>query len=92
MYQSLKPISSLSVIFLTAALAGSLAVQAQPATVTVATHDRDFLAGMQEMNLQVKERFEAEGIEFAFPTQTLHLKPASPVSPPTAFPIARESR
>jgi small-conductance mechanosensitive channel len=29
---------------------------------------------MQELNLKIKQRFNAEGIEFAFPTQTLHLK------------------
>jgi MscS family membrane protein len=34
------------------------------------------LAGLQEMNLKIKERFDAEGIEFAFPTQTLYLKKA----------------
>jgi MscS family membrane protein len=35
---------------------------------------KDFLDGMQELNLKIKQRFNAEGIEFAFPTQTLHLK------------------
>jgi MscS family membrane protein len=33
-----------------------------------------YLAGMQEMNLALKERFDKEGISFAFPTQTLMLK------------------
>ena len=32
------------------------------------------LAGMQELNLTIKRRFEAEGIEFAYPTQTVHVK------------------
>jgi MscS family membrane protein len=32
------------------------------------------LAGMQEMNLALKERFDNEKINFAFPTQTLYLK------------------
>jgi MscS family membrane protein len=32
------------------------------------------LAGMQEMNLAVKKRFEAEKINFAFPSQTVYLK------------------
>jgi MscS family membrane protein len=32
------------------------------------------LAGIQEMNLMLKERFDEEGINFAFPTQTLYLK------------------
>lgn len=29
---------------------------------------------LQELNLSTKERFDAEGIEFAFPTSTIHLK------------------
>lgn len=29
------------------------------------------LAGLQQLNLTIKERFDAEGIEFAFPTQTV---------------------
>lgn len=33
-----------------------------------------YAAGMQELNLEVKKRFDAEGIEFAFPTQTLYLR------------------
>lgn len=33
-----------------------------------------YLAGMQELNLEIKRRFDAEGIEFAFPTQTMHVK------------------
>lgn len=32
------------------------------------------LGGLQEMNLALKERFDAEKIEFAFPTQTVYLK------------------
>lgn len=32
------------------------------------------LAGLQEMNLALKERFDREGINFAFPTQTLYVK------------------
>jgi MscS family membrane protein len=35
---------------------------------------KDFLAGMQDLNLKIKQRFSAEGIEFAFPTQTVYLK------------------
>lgn len=38
------------------------------------TDHKAYLEGMQELNLQIKERFEAEGINFAFPTQTLYLK------------------
>jgi MscS family membrane protein len=32
------------------------------------------LAGMQQLNLEVKRRFDAEGINFAFPSQTLYVK------------------
>ena len=35
---------------------------------------KSHLAGMQELNLEIKRRFDAEGIEFAFPTQTIHVK------------------
>jgi MscS family membrane protein len=38
------------------------------------TDYRAYVAGMQELNLAVKQRFDAEGIEFAFPTQTLYVK------------------
>jgi MscS family membrane protein len=59
------------------------------------TDFKTYLAGMQELNLQIKARFDAEGIEFAFPTQTLYVKqgsdwrlhggsdPLPPVSAPT---------
>lgn len=35
---------------------------------------KDYMLLMQEINLSVKDRFEKEGIEFAFPTQTVYLK------------------
>lgn len=38
------------------------------------TDARAQLAGMQELNLKIKERFDAEGISFAFPSQTVYLK------------------
>lgn len=38
------------------------------------TDGRACLAGMQEMNFQVKERFEAERLDFAFPSRTIYLK------------------
>jgi MscS family membrane protein len=38
------------------------------------TDFKAYLGGIQEMNLKLKERFDAESIEFAFPTQTLYLK------------------
>jgi MscS family membrane protein len=39
------------------------------------TDFKEYTEGLQVFNLQIKERFDAEGIEFAFPTQTLYLKP-----------------
>jgi len=38
------------------------------------TDYREYMAGMQELNLKIKESFDAEGISFAFPTRTLYLK------------------
>src|SRR6266536_3887597 len=38
------------------------------------TDYKEYLAGLQAMNLTVKERFDKEGISFAFPTQTLYVK------------------
>ncbi len=35
---------------------------------------KEHFAGMHELNLKIKERFTAENIEFAFPTQTVHFK------------------
>jgi MscS family membrane protein len=38
------------------------------------TDAKAHFADMQALNLQIKQRFDAEKIEFAFPTQTVHLK------------------
>lgn len=38
------------------------------------TDGKEHFAAMQEWNLQIKQRFDAEKIELAFPTQTIHLK------------------
>jgi MscS family membrane protein len=38
------------------------------------TDFREYLAGMQDLNLTIKQRFDSAGIEFAFPTQTLYVK------------------
>ncbi len=38
------------------------------------TDGRAQLVGMAELNLEVKKRFDEEGINFAFPTQTLYIK------------------
>ncbi len=43
------------------------------------TDYKEFLTALHELNLQVKRRFDAEKIEFAFPTQTLYLKPDSTI-------------
>jgi MscS family membrane protein len=42
------------------------------------TDFKAYLDGIQEMNLKLKETFDAEGIEFAFPTQTVHVKNGAP--------------
>lgn len=46
-----------------------------------------YLRSLEEINLEIKRRFEAAGIEFAFPTQTLYLKPES--APPDA-PLSKD--
>jgi len=38
------------------------------------TDAKTHFAEMQALNLQIKQRFDAEKIEFAFPTRTVHLK------------------
>ena len=38
------------------------------------TDAKQHFAEMQELNLQIKTRFDAEKIEFTFPTQTIYLK------------------
>jgi MscS family membrane protein len=45
--------------------------------VWTGTDHKAYVAGMQELNLTIKQRFDAEKIDFAFPTQTIHLKPAA---------------
>jgi MscS family membrane protein len=35
---------------------------------------QEYLAGMQELNLEIKRRFDEEQISFAFPTRTLFIK------------------
>jgi MscS family membrane protein len=37
-----------------------------------------YMAGLQDLNLQVQESFESEKIAFAFPTQTIYMKQDSP--------------
>ena len=63
------------------------------------TDFKDYLAGFQLLNLELKRRFDAEQINFAFPSQTVYLRqdsqwrlaaagltPAAPVSSLTAGP------
>jgi MscS family membrane protein len=38
------------------------------------TDFKDYLLGFQQLNLELKRRFDAEGIAFAFPTQTVYLR------------------
>ncbi len=51
------------------------------------TDQKEYLAGLQSLNLAIKERFDREGIRFAFPSQTLYIRgdaalPPIPVRPP----------
>lgn len=38
------------------------------------TDYKAFLGALEEINVQIKKRFDAAGIEFAYPTQTIHLR------------------
>ncbi len=38
------------------------------------TDFKEYLMGFQQLNLELKRRFDAEGISFAFPTQTVYLR------------------
>jgi small-conductance mechanosensitive channel len=38
------------------------------------TDGKAHFAELQELNLKIKERFDAEKIEFALPTRTIYLK------------------
>jgi MscS family membrane protein len=40
----------------------------------IGTDNKAHFADMNELNLQIKQRFDAEKIEFAFPSQTIYLK------------------
>ena len=39
----------------------------------------EYLKCIEEINFEIKQRFEAEGIEFAFPSQTLYVVPERPL-------------
>lgn len=53
------------------------------------TDYRDYLLGMHELNLKIKERFDAEKIEFAFPTRTVYVRYETP--PPAPGPTSGET-
>jgi MscS family membrane protein len=38
------------------------------------TDFKAYTVDLQSLNLQIKQRFDAEGLSFAFPTQTVYLK------------------
>ena len=38
------------------------------------TDVKEYLASFRQLNLELKRLFDSEGIEFAFPTRTIHLK------------------
>ncbi len=40
---------------------------------------KEYLAGMQDLNLALKERFDKEGISFAFPSRTVYVRQDSPL-------------
>ncbi len=48
------------------------------------TDYKAYLAAMQEFNLEIKQRFEAAGIEFAYPSRTLYVKQSLPPGTPPA--------
>jgi MscS family membrane protein len=52
---------------------------------------KEYLLGFQHLNLELKKRFDAEGINFAFPTQTVYLKQDSEwrVASPSRETVAR---
>jgi len=43
---------------------------------------KDYVAGLEQINLTIKRRFEEEQIQFAFPTRTIYLKNESEDSAP----------
>ena len=49
--------------------------------LTATTDWKVYTAALEDLNLQVKERFDSERLEFAFPTQTVYLKADSVAKP-----------
>ena len=46
---------------------------------------KEYLAGMQDLNLTLKERFDKEGISFAFPSRTVYVRQDSPLQVQTGI-------
>ena len=42
------------------------------------TEWKDYIASVESLQLEIKARFDAESLEFAFPTQTVHMRQESP--------------
>jgi MscS family membrane protein len=47
------------------------------------TNNKAYVAGLQELNLTVKQRFDAEGLQFAFPSSTVYVKQDATPRPAT---------
>ena len=43
------------------------------------TEWKEYVVVVEQLQLEVKKRFDAEGLEFAFPTQTVHMRPSQPM-------------
>ena len=43
------------------------------------TEWKEYVVAVEQLQLEVKKRFDAEGLEFAFPTQTVHMRPSQPM-------------
>jgi MscS family membrane protein len=42
------------------------------------TEWKEYIASVESLQIEVKARFDAEALEFAFPTQTVHLRQDAP--------------
>ncbi|MBE0568029.1 MAG: mechanosensitive ion channel family protein [Krumholzibacteria bacterium] len=56
---------------------GDFALQFESVYYVLAPDYNVYMDVQQAINLRLRERFDAEGIEFAFPTQTLHVQAAA---------------
>jgi MscS family membrane protein len=53
------------------------------------TDFKEYLRGFQALNLELKRRFDAEGIDFAFPTQTVYVKNNAAAEPATGAAVTK---